>query len=460
MFLNELDDTILKKIFSFLLMPKQINTLKEVCRRWRNLINTIPFLSLNNGLQQSPNKVVIAMAPVNSSGDIYHMLAFIILSLHHEKQIPPILLTYDQKVPETFRVTQNELNTGVQVVQRAMNFISHLGYQDCFITQKIPLNGPQPIARQNALENKLAELSITHYIDHRLSTSIIADFFQKEGFDKTTAILREGFLCQHGNKKVKKYVKNTISEITKLSKNNKPVAIIHNRISGKSNRDNSLSTIIQRILKQLKSDGYNVIVIYADSRFSGYSNIPDADIHIRPFQQDNDLINKDEDFGKLAHLELFLRLYDVRENIQLKGIIGNTSGTLDLAAFIGHRVFNIHHFEPQKLFDYQDYRVFLQMSFFAVARDDIDGADNKLIQDISAWLKKTEINQPRQYLHLTQPTKFTGLGKIGFSFFYSVKEVQQKKWCQQNFFFGTEKKMNEVAKEANLLERNFYSWTL
>ncbi|MCX7352720.1 MAG: hypothetical protein NTW22_05570 [Proteobacteria bacterium] len=50
----------------------------------------------------------------------------------------------------------------------------------------------------------------------------------------------------------------------------------------------------------------------------------------------------------------------------LRGIIGNTSGTLDLAGFLGHNVYNLHN--VQQAFDYQSCRILIQSSFLTVER--------------------------------------------------------------------------------------------
>ena len=48
----------------------------------------------------------------------------------------------------------------------------------------------------------------------------------------------------------------------------------------------------------------------------------------------------------------------------LKGIIGNTSGTLDLAAFLGHKVYNCHEFDDT--LNYQCVRILIQSEFLTV----------------------------------------------------------------------------------------------
>jgi hypothetical protein len=55
---------------------------------------------------------------------------------------------------------------------------------------------------------------------------------------------------------------------------------------------------------------------------------------------------KGNNYGKLYHLEFLLQL-SKKENV--KGIIGNTTDCLDLAAFIGYNVVNFHqivYFNP------------------------------------------------------------------------------------------------------------------
>ncbi|MCD6047743.1 MAG: hypothetical protein K0S08_1390 [Gammaproteobacteria bacterium] len=466
MLITDLPDDLLKYLFTFLLLPKQIIKLKSVCKNWARLIgellNQRPYLLLDVTLLTIQHRrVVMAMAPVNSSGDIYHMLAFVILSLKRKAQMPPILLTYDQEPPKVYRATQTEITTGLQVA-RSLAFISSLGYEDCFFRKTLPFSSGQPAPRQATLEAKLAELQVTHYIDHRFSTSVIAEHFRQFGFEKVTAALREGFRQRNVNflpkvsvQKVSRYVAARMRELADIATNGLPLIVIHYRISGKSNSDQDLSNIVKPTIKSLKAKGYNVATVYVDSRLKGFSasTIAEADINIRPFQ-DTTLLSDQEDLGKLAHLEFLLHLYDNKDQLKLCGIIGNTSGTLDLAAFIGHRVFNIHHFDYPK-FDYQDYRVLLQMCFFSVERDDTD-RDTKLLQDIEAWAQgQPPIVQLKQHLSLATPTSFGGVGKKGFAFFSSVMDMASQNWNEQSFFQALRSHVNKECKQANFLTLDY-----
>eukprot|EP00731_Ephydatia_muelleri_P037649 Em0528g5a len=92
------------------------------------------------------------------------------------------------------------------------------------------------------------------------------------------------------------------------------------------------------------------------------------------------------DYGKLLHLQLLLTLKEEEEAIQLKGIIGNTSGTLDLAAFIGHRVFNIHILGQPSPHQYQDCRVIMQQEFFTLGFYQKEH-EEKLMQELQQWIE-------------------------------------------------------------------------
>lgn len=61
------------------------------------------------------------------------------------------------------------------------------------------------------------------------------------------------------------------------------------------------------------------------------------------------------DWGKLLHLKLLL---EMKKNEQFNVVIGNTSGTLDLAAFVGHHVCDIHISKGKQ--KYQDTRIQIQ----------------------------------------------------------------------------------------------------
>ena len=111
------------------------------------------------------------------------------------------------------------------------------------------------------------------------------------------------------------------------------------------------------------------------------------------------------DYGKLLHLQLLLTFKE-EEEIQLKGIIGNTSGTLDLAAFIGHRVFNIHTLGPSQL-RYQDCRVIMQQEFFTLGFYKKE-EEKELMQELQLLITAPDLQTPdatllRQWIEGQKP---------------------------------------------------------
>lgn len=116
---------------------------------------------------------------------------------------------------------------------------------------------------------------------------------------------------------------------------------------------------------------------------------------------------------------------------------------------LGHRVFDMHHFDESGVFDYQDWRLFLQMTFLDIERDNsID-----LTKSIACWLE--EKDQPVTDKPLAIPKKFTGLGKTGFAFFSSVKDLATDKWKEQKFYAALQNHINEKAKGAKLITETF-----
>ena len=361
-----------------------------------------PYLDL--GIQfaelKEHEKVVMAMAPLNSSGDIYHMLAFTILSKHYNKLAPKILLAHDKDANNEIFPDSRKLNTGDQV-NRALNFVNTLGYKEYFEALKIDSSAGYTNIRQGTLVKVLKEKGYKYYIDHRLSTTIISNHFYEHGFDKTTNILRDGF-----KKWEKEYIvppqikgriyflvdrslKNINDEIDTISEEGvKPTIIFHARYSSKANSEQSFLINILNHLASSLQERYNIITIHADTRKAREGKIKTSIANIYPFMYE---ISDEHDYSKLSHLRLLTRLYEDRENINLHGIIGTTSGTLDLAAFIGHKVLNIHKVTTP--FNYQDYRLFMQSTFLSIqAWWGEEFKDKSFNEECKLWLSKQPAN--------------------------------------------------------------------
>ncbi len=159
---------------------------------------------------------------------------------------------------------------------------------------------------------------------------------------------------------------------------NQSLIILHLRHSNNANsKQDAPDGFLVKLVAYLKNKGYLIWFIFADSRMSkSFTGIKDNKISpfceplkkfkdhynaLMTFEKRLKAENPGYDFSKLKHLELLLAL---RQLDFLKGIIGNTSGTLDVAAFIGHDVYNIHHFADK--LTYQDYRMLMGLAFLSI----------------------------------------------------------------------------------------------
>lgn len=423
---------ILKNLIHFLLVSKQLAALKQVCKHWniytRLTLQNIPYLKLEKNV--AVLRTVMAIAPVDSSGDIYQLLAFTILSIRERKQVPPILLTYDNDKTK-------------KQVERSYNFASLLGYEGYFYKMRVPYNNStQPVSRQRQLIDKLKDREINWYIDNRLSTTIISDCIREYGFNNVTDIIRGGLkewninlLGENNNEKINKYVESQIAAIKKVyNKTNNPTIVIHYRYSGAANKKQNMCELVPLMIDWLKQDNYNLVCIYTDSRKKKAARFNNINVHIEPFKDaksDNSV-----DTSKLYHLKLLIRLFEERRDIGLVGIIGNTSGTLDLAALIGHNVFNIHKFSTP--ITYQDYRIMLQTPFLNIQNGNEillnEKANEKFYENLTGWAdsnyKLTSCNS------LITPNNFKGMMKVGFYSLSSVMYVNPERWFEQTFFIN------------------------
>lgn len=363
------------------------------------------FLGLPRKLldDAKPN-YIISMAPINSSGDIYHIAAFLLLSLAKNYQIPSVMLTYDA-------------GTTKAQAERSLLFVEMLDLSSYFMSIS-QINTDSNCHRQNKRQAELhnyfsTQREIIYYVDQKVLTNILAGKFIKNK-KKTTLQLRASFKRRNSElfpQKINNEIQNITSKwLNQIKKTivNGSLIILHLRYSANANEvQNFEDGFIARLKKYLEEKGLVVWFIITDSRLSkSFTGIRKN--RISPFSRkilERCSKIKNHDYGKILHLEILDQLLDLP---QLKGVVGNTSGTLDLAAFLGHRVFNIHQFTYPDI-DYQDYRILLQVSFFTVEnyiekeyndflnlRREREGNTfsdedlNQLLPSFIAWLNKSD----------------------------------------------------------------------
>lgn len=415
------------------------------------------LVQLNFNEENKKIHEIISMAPINSSGDIYHILSFIIRQRSDKQPIPDIVLCYDTDN----QLTGSKTDTKEQV-ERSFLFAEaldlHHYFKNPFLDRilsryfnnyelmgatkkttpqeiikqylgsleactlhlqkgKSSQPNPRQIKLENFFQNEAQQGCEVHYTDQRAMTTTLCDSFRRDR-QKMTLILAEGFkqrnskvLSETAQKILKEYAEYWKSKIIDSRKKDQPLIIIHLRHSAAANsKQDAADNLINHVCDYLKKQGYLVWFIFADSRLKGsFTGIKNN--RISPFSEP---LKKDKahyeklmdfesrlaaesaefDFGKLKHLELLIAL---RTLDFLKGIIGNTSGTLDVAAFIGHFVYNIHHFS-EKL-SYQDYRMLLGLSFLSIESDAGNYSEDNLLKKLpnfEKWLrtKKRDLVPP------------------------------------------------------------------
>jgi len=400
---------------------------------------------------------LISMAPLNSSGDIYHILAYLILATHHSKKLPQIELAYDVE-PAVGNLDANKgpvhskLTVGNQV-DRAKDFASTLGFSQVFTTVKQLYNNTgrenvRHAALKTSLQNRAQSTGkAIWYIDQMATTSLVAAECKAQGYQETAAVLRAGYLVRdetHFPANMQKLIDNQVAfwmaDLEEGAKSNQPLVVLHIRYSSRANKEQNLpDSFLAGLVKTMGTQaGYQVCVILADDR-KKRMKLEDSDCIIEPFKNDTFFMDG-KDYAKQAHLQFLLKL---QQEPRTRAIIGNTSGTLDLAAFIGLTTYSIHQFTNSSI-SYQESRLFLQMCFMAIDELLNENGIYSLSASVEEWLKKPITGQgPKQW-----EDKEKTAGKIlakkddaGFEKMFSV-----------SLFKAAKKETNPVAATVALLK--------
>ena len=108
-------------------LDEVINANKQPLQTTINVNNIVthplsmPITNHTHFMQERNVRYMMSMAPINSSGDIYHILSFLILVISEKNfPVPNILLTYDAA------------DTKIQI-ERGLNFAKALGYGNSII---------------------------------------------------------------------------------------------------------------------------------------------------------------------------------------------------------------------------------------------------------------------------------------------------------------------------------------
>ena len=356
-----------------------------------NITTSLERIELNSYLLLSGNpfpnskfgqaNYVIYVPPMNSSGDIYHITSYLMLAKHLKKIVPVVQLSFDGN--NTMENLESKMNTYSQT-QRSILFAKHVGFEKEFLTPIMLNGGTRTNARFASMHQALSENSKRKtenifFIEQKLLTTLISYFFLEHGHADTVKILRTSYASWSVNEKMDQTIQELVEERIKSLPTKKPLIILQYRYSSKANENQNIEPfeILIRLEEYLKLKGFTTWYLLVDSRSRKPRTIGQIPNKTDCFSTKINL----DGHEKLFHLQFLLQLLEFKE---LKGIIGNTSGCLDLAAFIGHNVLNLHQFYNE--FNYQSYRIFLQSSFLTVESFNADA-----IKDVFQDPKKDRI---------------------------------------------------------------------
>lgn len=125
---------------------------------------------------------VIASPPVNSSGDVYHYLAYLILCRAKKWYVPRVYIGYDDATTRMHAT-------------RCIELARQLGFTERVIAIPLDQNNGATHAnvREKQLRDEMNERELKT-INQKGVTTLLACAYRKYGYKHITAILQQGFL--------------------------------------------------------------------------------------------------------------------------------------------------------------------------------------------------------------------------------------------------------------------------
>lgn len=352
---------------------------------------------------------VIVNGPQNSSGDITHILSWIILEKAANAKPTPVLLFSDGASTE--QTAESNVNTYTQV-QRSMRFATALDYHKSFRDPDVlTLKAGRPVVRDYGVEDYArTKKPVMHIVDQKVVTTLIVKYFQTYGREKTISQLRAGFSKRNNDffspalqERLKVKVHAELKKIMTHA-GDKQLVILHVRASSKANEFLNMElTIVKQLQLFLEANNYAVWYVVVDGRYGAQPSIVGKRTDPFPCYMLDVATKANDDWGKMFHLEL---MHELANSKKVKGVIGNTSGMLDLAAFVGNDVYNLHKIKDS--LNYQEFRILIQTAFLSldfirehVLSNSMQTADKKKgeltkelidlhMPNLQPWLAKTK----------------------------------------------------------------------
>ena len=315
--------------------------------------------------------------PVNSSGDVYHIAAYLILCRAMLKDVPQVVLFCDTD------------NTEKQA-RRGKSFLKALGFIQIRVERfdKTSAQPPVRLARSSELVKSFSECAV----DQKATTSLISFAQLLHGKFINDAIAQHVLKRSLRPKGIPAYqwaIAQVGAAIKKLDINKQKFVILNLRYSKKANEEQNLSDQqLKKISETLAQYGCNLVILdVGGEQGNGFVKKHNggkyaSSIAINAFPTVEGL---NKDYEKFPHLVILLQLSRLGTCL---GIIGNTSGTLDVAAFMGLRTLCVHRFKSTSkrniIVPHQDLRVLLQANIMSVF--DYAAGLQALASIIGQWL--------------------------------------------------------------------------
>ena len=317
---------------------------------------------------------IIFCPPVDSSGDVYHIAVYMMLCRFFSLRIPHVYLFYDTD------------NTKMQAM-RSKDFLKSLKFNDVTI-QEIILKCHQ--AKNRLQKSTLFLLSKNQKaIDQKTTTSLISNLYLKYGDLITNQIQKYFINITMPLATIHSWIQVQLKDI-KLKFSSNKFVVLHLRYSKKTNTEQNFSLEqLKKISMVLAEQKIDLIILDVGSNQGNdfakrYNSVEYANAHvINVFSGITDL---EKDHAKFPHISLLINLSRFKGFL---GVIGNTSGSLDLVGFLGLNVLCIHRFKKESrkkiIIPAQDLRILLQSLIMSIY-DYNCGLEN-LANFIREWLQ-------------------------------------------------------------------------
>lgn len=315
--------------------------------------------------------------PVNSSGDVYHIASYLILcrTLNHE--VPQVVLFCDTD------------NTEKQA-QRSKSFLKALGFIQVRVEryEKTSAQPPVRLAKSAALVKKFSDYAV----DQKVTTSLISYAHLVHGKFIHDAIAQHILKLSFKSKAIAAYrwaTSQVDAAIKALDINDERFVILNLRYSKNANEEQNLTEQQLKTISKTLARNHCRLIIIDVGGVQGRSFIAKhnggeyaVSMSIDAFPTIEEL---DKNYEKFPHILLLQQLARLSTCM---GVIGNTSGTLDIAAFMGIKTLCVHRFKSQSsrnvIVPHQDLRVLLQANMMSVF--DYAAGLKALERIIGTWL--------------------------------------------------------------------------